>query len=33
VLALTLDGGAHAELAGPSEDRDDVVGPYTGPLL
>ena len=33
VLALTLDGGATLELAGPSEDRDAVVGPYTGVLL
>jgi hypothetical protein len=33
VLALTLDGGATAELAGPSEDREAVVGPYAGALL
>lgn len=33
VLALTLDGGARAELAGRADDRDDVVGPYTGPPL
>jgi hypothetical protein len=33
VLALTLDGGATVELAGRSEDRDAVVGPYAGALL
>jgi hypothetical protein len=33
VLALTLDGGANAELAGQTEHRNDLVGPYTGPLL
>lgn len=32
-LVLTLDNGATAELAGPSEDRDAVVGPYAGVLL
>jgi hypothetical protein len=33
VLSLTLDGGATVELAGRSEDRDAVVGPYPGVLL
>ena len=33
VLALTLDGGATLELAGPSQDSDAVVGPYAGVLL
>jgi hypothetical protein len=33
VLALTLDGGATVKLAGPSEDRDAVAGPYAGVLL
>jgi hypothetical protein len=33
VLALTIDGGATAELAGRTEDRDALVGPYAGVLL
>jgi hypothetical protein len=33
VLTLTLDGGAIVDLAGRSQDRDAVVGPYAGALL
>ncbi len=33
VLSLTLDSGATVELAGPPDDSDAVVGPYTGILL
>jgi hypothetical protein len=33
VLALTLDSGAMAELASPSDERDVMVGPYAGVLL
>jgi hypothetical protein len=33
VLTLTIDDGATAELAGRTEDREALAGPYAGALV